>query len=259
MRHVFSMHLLRRHSADFEVCNTCGYLRAKQPFWLDEAYSSAIAAADTGIVMRNLAIAGKVAAVLYWIFKERGSGRYMDAAGGYGLLTRIMRDFGFDFYWKDKYCHNLVAAGFEYQSSVGDCVAVTAMEVLEHVTDPIAFVQETLSSANSQTLIFSTELYEGAPPPPGSWWYYTPETGQHISFYQRRTLEAIGRKIGLKFYSAGGIHILSKSKFDERQLRFSTCRVSSILTPWWTRHTLGAKTIPDHEHLLLNSVQAPSK
>ena len=257
MRHVFSTLVLRRHSADFEVCNTCGYLRVHEPYWLDEAYSSAIAPADTGLVMRNFAIAGKVAAVLYWVFQERGAGRYMDAAGGYGLLTRLMRDFGFEFYWKDKYCLNLVAPGFEYHAALGDCDAVTAMEVLEHVTDPISFVQETLASANTQTLIFTTELYEGDPPQPGSWWYYTFETGQHISFYQRRTLETIGRKIGLNLYSAGGIHILSKAKVDARLLGVVTSRISSMLSPWWTRRVLGSKTITDHESILLKSIEMP--
>lgn len=254
MRHVFSALVLRKHSADFEVCNACGYLRAHEPFWLDEAYSSAIATADTGIVMRNLAIAGKVAAVLYWVFRERGAGRYLDAAGGYGLLTRLMRDFGFDFYWKDRYCRNLVAPGFEYHASLGDCAAVTAMEVLEHVSDPIAFVQETLASANAQTFIFTTELYEGDPPQPDSWWYYTFETGQHISFYQRRTLATIARKIGLNLYSAGGVHIMSKTRVDERLLRILTSRVSSVLAPWWTRKILGSKTVSDHQSMLLKSI-----
>lgn len=259
MRHVFSALVLRKHSANFEVCDNCGYLRAHEPYWLDEAYSSAIAAADTGIVMRNLAIAGKLAAVLYWVFRERGDGRYVDAAGGYGLLTRLMRDFGFDFYWKDSYCLNLVAPGFEYHAALGDCVAVTAMEVLEHVTDPIAFVQETLASANSQTLIFTTELYEGDAPQPDSWWYYTFETGQHISFYQRRTLAAIAQKLDLNLYSAGGVHILSKANVDERLLRVLTSRVSSVLAPWWTRKILGPKTISDHQSILLKSIEVPSQ
>ncbi len=259
MHHAFSAVVLRRHAVDYEVCHSCGYLRAHEPFWLEEAYSSAIATADTGIVLRNFAIAGKVAAILYWALKERGAGRYMDAAGGYGLLTRLMRDFGFDFYWRDKYCLNLVAPGFEYNEHVGDCVAVTAMEVLEHVSDPIAFVQETLASAKAQTLIFSTELYEGDPPQPDSWWYYAFETGQHISFYQRRTLMEIGKQLGLHFYSAGGIHILSKTVVNEILLRVLTSKISSILSPWWIRKIVGSKTIPDHEKILAESASASSE
>ena len=47
---------LGKHPAQYEVCNACGFLRAHEPHWLDEAYSSAIAAADTGLVMRNIGI-----------------------------------------------------------------------------------------------------------------------------------------------------------------------------------------------------------
>lgn len=116
--------------------------------------------------MRNVSLASKVAGVLYGVMGERGEGQYLDAAGGYGMLVRLMRDLGFDFYWKDKYCDNLIARGFEYRPDLGPCRAVTAMEVLEHLSDPVAFVEEVLAAAGAQTLLFTTELYEGAPPRP---------------------------------------------------------------------------------------------
>lgn len=250
MRPAFSAKVLSKHHADYEVCDTCGFLRARAPHWLDEAYTSAIAAADTGLVMRNISIAGKLSAILYWGFKERGAGKYVDAAGGYGMLTRLMRDFGFNFYWKDKYCANLVAPGFEYIEELGACTAVTAMEVMEHLTDPLAFVQDTLAAAKAQTLIFTTELYEGEPPGPEDWWYYSLGTGQHIAFYQRRTLEMLGNKLGLRFASAGGVHILSKESIDETRLRFLTGRWVTLLAPWWIRRKLGSKTFSDHKSIL---------
>ena len=83
-----------------------------------------------------------------------------------------MRDLGFDFYWADKHCDNLLAPGFEYSQAQGACRVVTAMEVLEHLTDPVDFVEETLTFSCAQTLLFTTELYEGPPPLPGAWWYY---------------------------------------------------------------------------------------
>lgn len=67
MKHCFSAQVLGKYQADYEVCDQCGYLRAHDPHWLDEAYSSAIAAADTGLVMRNLAVASKLTGVLYWV------------------------------------------------------------------------------------------------------------------------------------------------------------------------------------------------
>ena len=250
MRPAFTAQVLSKYQADYEVCDSCGFLRVDKPHWLEEAYSSAIAAADTGLVMRNISIACKVAAVLYWGMNERGAGRYLDAAGGYGMLTRLMRDLGFDFYWKDKYCANLMVPGFAYKESLGNCLAVTAMEVLEHLTDPVEFVKETLAEANAQAIIFTTELYEGQPPHPDAWWYYAFPTGQHIGFYQRRTLEALGARLGLSLSSANGLHILSKVPVNERLLKLLTNRWVSRLGPWWIRRRLGSKTMSDHELML---------
>lgn len=246
----FTAQVLGKYPAQYEVCHECGYLRAHEPQWLEEAYSSAIAAADTGLVMRNFSVACKLAGVLYWVLDGRGEGRYLDAAGGYGMLTRLMRDFGFDFYWADKYCNNLLVPGFEYNETIGPCSAVTAIEVFEHLTDPAAFIEETLAFSGAQTLVFTTELYEGSPPQPGDWWYYAFATGQHIGFFQRRTLETLGVRLGLQFSSANGIHIFSKAAVNERQLRAVTGRLASRIAPWWIRRRLGSKTMNDHQMML---------
>lgn len=250
MKHCFSAQVLCKYQADYEVCDQCGYLRAHDPHWLNEAYSSAIAAADTGLVMRNLAVSSKLAGVLYWLMGERGKGLYLDAAGGYGMLTRLMRDFGFDFYWADKYCTNQLVPGFEYKPEQGPCNAVTAIEVFEHLTDPAAFIKETLAFSGARTLIFTTELYVGDPPAPESWWYYAFATGQHIGFFQRRTLETLGKKLGLHFSSANGMHIFSDRRINESMLRIATGRWVSRVAPWWIRRRLGSKTLSDHELML---------
>lgn len=250
MKPLFSMMVLNKYKASYEVCNICGFLRAHEPYWLDEAYSSAIAAADTGLVARNISIASKLAGALYWSLGERGEGRYLDTAGGYGLLTRLMRDMGFDFYWADKYCDNLIAPGFEYIPERGPCRAVTAIEVMEHLVDPAAFIQETLTIPGVQALLFTTELYEGTPPRPEDWWYYAFETGQHIAFFQRKTLEMLGNRLDLKFASANGIHIFSKTVVDENLLKFATGRWSCRLSPWWIRRRLGSKMMSDHRLML---------
>lgn len=253
MEASFTAQVLGKYLAQYEICNKCGYLRAHKPHWLEESYSSAIAAADTGLVMRNFSVACKLAGVFYWVLGERGQGRYLDAAGGYGMLTRLMRDLGFDFYWADKYCSNHLVPGFEYNPAIGSCSAVTAVEVFEHLTDPAAFIKETLDFSGAQTLVFTTELYEGAPPQPDAWWYYAFATGQHIGFFQRRTLETLGAKLGLQFASANGIHILSKNTVNERLLSAVTGRWASRIAPWWIRRRLGSKTMSDHQ-LMLRSI-----
>lgn len=253
MAHSFNAKVLGKYDVNYEVCGECGYLRAAEPHWLDEAYTRAIAAADTGLVMRNLSIAYKLSGVLHWVIKVEGGGRYLDAAGGYGMLTRLMRDLGFDFYWADKYCENFIAPGFEYSQETGPCTAVTAMEVLEHVTDPLAFIEESMAMADAEVFIFTTELYDGLPPAPDSWWYYAFGTGQHIGFFQRRTLEILGNKLGLSFASANGIHILSKTAVNEQLLRLVTGRLVSRIMPWWLRRRRGSKTMSDH-YLMLQRI-----
>lgn len=253
MEPCFTAQVLGKYSAQYEVCNACGFLRVHEPHWLDEAYSTAIAAADTGLVTRNLALASKLCGVLYWGLGGRSKERYLDAAGGYGMLTRMMRDIGFDYFWADKYCDNLIAPGFEFRPEMGPCHAVTAMEVLEHLVDPVAFIEETLAASGAQTLVFSTELYEGHPPSPDHWWYYSLATGQHIGFFQRRTLEAIGARLGLNYSSANGLHILSKTAINERLLFLVTCRWATFLAPRWIRRRLGSRTMSDH-HLMLDKI-----
>lgn len=252
LKFSFEARVLGRHPAQFHVCDGCGYLCAPEPYWLEEAYSSAIAAADTGLVTRNFSVACRLAGVLYWVAGgcRRKAPRYLDIAGGYGMLTRLMRDFGFDFYWSDKYCNNLLAPGFEYSRDVGTCDAVTAIEVFEHLTDPVAFVKEALALSGAQTLIFTTELYEGPSPQPESWWYYSFATGQHIGFFQRRTLETLGASLGLRFYTSNGIHVLSSVPLNAIVLRAVTSRWLRFILPWWVRYRLGSKTQSDHQRML---------
>jgi hypothetical protein len=246
MKFVFTASVLKKYTGKYDVCNACGFLRVREPNWLEEAYSSAIVAADTGLVERNILLARKVAGFLYWVNGDRGDGLYLDAAGGYGLFTRLMRDIGFNFYWADKYCTNVIAPGFEYSPDQGTCKAVTAIEVLEHLVDPVAFIHDTMSTSGAQTLLFTTELYKGAPPHPVDWWYYTFETGQHIGFFQRRTLETLGRRLGLNFSSANGLHLFSTTPVNKNLLKFATGWWSSRLSPWWIRRRLGSKAMGDH-------------
>ena len=248
MTNAFSAVVLERHEAHYDYCEACGFLRVRNPHWIDEAYSSAIAISDTGLVLRNIDIAKKLTSVLFFLLGERGQGRYLDAAGGYGLLVRLMRDYGFDFYWSDKYCENLLARGFEYTSELGECAAVTAVEIMEHVEDPTAFVQDAMKMAQSNTFLFTTALFEGSPPP-RDWWYYSFETGQHISLYQRRTLETIARTLGLSLVSGGGLHMFSKTHVSETAFRALAGRLSAPSSSF-ARRRLGTLAMQDHKQMV---------
>lgn len=246
LRSCFTQVILGKYSAQYAVCDFCGFLGVQEPFWLDEAYSDAIADSDTGIVMRNFSTAAKLTNILYFSFGFRGGEKFLDAAGGYGILTRLMRDFGFDFYWSDKFCKNLVAGGFTYTPEIGKCQAVTAIEVLEHLQDPKGFISDAIHSVGASAFIFSTELYSGTPPDPQSWWYYASDSGQHIGFFQAKTLKTIARDLDLNFCSAAGIHILSKKRLNKFFLYLVTTRLALLVLPWAVRSLKGSKTIQDH-------------
>lgn len=247
VRQIFIHAILGKYECAYFYCDACGFLQTEKPYWLDEAYSSAIADADTGLVQRNVYLSKVLASLLFFLFDRQG--KYLDVAGGYGLLTRLMRDVGFNFFWSDKYCVNLFARGFEGEAGSA-YTAVTAFEVMEHLHDPVGFITETMSNAKNRTIIFSTELFADEPPKPDAWWYYTFETGQHISFYQKRTLQAIANKLGLNFYSSDGIHMLTDKKINQLEYRLLTyskvCRVLS----WILGRFMAPRIMKDHLYIM---------
>jgi len=243
MRPAFRHTILQKYDVQYSQCQTCGFLQTETPFWLEEAYSNAIAAADTGLMQRNLQLARASSVVLWRLF--RGKGRFLDAAGGYGIFTRLMRDVGFDYYWSDSHAENLVARGFQATPDDGPYSAISAFEVLEHVLDPLAFLAD-LVATGAKTILISTELFSGEFPDPEQWWYYAFETGQHISFYRRTTLAAIGEKLGLTLHSAGNIHMWTDRQVSALQFRLMTHPKSAALLSWIPRSRLKSRVWSDH-------------
>ena len=246
---IFKAKLLQKYEVDYFYCKNCGFLQTEQPYWLEEAYHSAIASTDTGLVGRNVAISKKLACILYYVFEK--DSQYLDVAGGYGLLTRLMRDVGFDFYWSDLYCQNIMARGFEASKANNSFSAVTAFEVLEHTYDPIDFISNSISEMECKTFIFSTQLFNGIPPAPSNWWYYAHETGQHISFFQHKTLAFIADKMSLKLYSSGsnGLHILTQKPINDRLFSFLSGRFSKFIYEYVKRQ-MSSKLFTDRDLIL---------
>jgi len=250
MKHEFSEKILFKHLVNYYCCPNCQLLQTEKPYWLTEAYEDAIVDADTGLIGRNLALAKKVASIIYFQLNKKNK-KFLDYAGGYGMFTRMMRDYGFDFYWSDPYCKNILSKGFECNENTGQVALVTAFEVIEHVHEPIPFIEECLKKYDVDTIIFSTFLYDGVTPD-RNWWYYIFNSGQHITFYTKKTLEVIASKLGLYFITANGIHMFSKKPINPIVFRLLTGRLSNLFSIF-IRLTMHSLTMDDH--LLLISIQ----
>jgi hypothetical protein len=177
----------------------------EEPFWLEEAYNNPINLSDTGMLARGLYLAELTSLIIYFFFDKNA--KYIDYAGGYGLLTRRMRDIGFDFYWNDRYSTNLLARGFEYSADIGHVELITSFESLEHFDRPLDEIEKMLSI--TKNLIFSTELLPDPVPAPHEWHYFATQHGQHISFYSLQTLQYIASKYNLNIYAYESLFILT--------------------------------------------------
>ncbi|MET0328551.1 MAG: class I SAM-dependent methyltransferase [Luteimonas sp.] len=206
--------VLGKHLAEYRRCRRCGYVSVVDPHWLEEAYSIAITALDTGIVERNLWLADATCALLRWSFPEVRTA--IDYGGGTGLLARLMRDRGHDFHWHDAYSPNLLARGFDAgQDEAFDLL--TAFELIEHLPDPWPVLEQFRKRAPRWLL--STELLPEAPRLE-QWWYFAPETGQHIGFFSRAALEVVAERVRMRLSSNDrNLHVLSERAVDERFLR----------------------------------------
>ena len=51
--------VLGRYEVDYFQCSNCGFVQTEDPYWLEEAYSDAIASSDVGLVFRNTMLSQK--------------------------------------------------------------------------------------------------------------------------------------------------------------------------------------------------------
>ena len=173
--------VLGKYLSVYVVCKGCGFLTVENTFFVSEAYDGNVCIDDAGVLGRNIQLADVVEKIVVDNFDKKG--KFLDYAGGCGILVRLMRDKGFDFYLYDPITTNIFARGFEFLFS--DRVdLITCFEGFEHFIEPLKELEKMLSV--SESILFSTELLPDDVvnyPSLKDWWYYDLKNGQHISFY----------------------------------------------------------------------------
>jgi len=197
--------ILQKHNISYYQCPNCLLIQTEEPYWLQEAYGNVITKLDIGIISRNLFLKEQIPLIIDAFFPE--SKIMVDYGGGYGLFVRMMRDMGYNFYRQDIYCENLFAKYFDVSDiDILKFDILTAFEVFEHLALPLPEIEKMF--ALSDNIIFTTEIAHEDISDFKAWWYVSPMTGQHISFYNIKTLQFIADKFGKHFYSNGhNIHL----------------------------------------------------
>ena len=207
---AFTAKVMTKYDVQYFQCPECNFIQTEEPHWLEEAYSTPINVMDTGIMQRNISQSGLAASLICTFFDRRG--RFVDHGGGYGIMTRMMRDLGLDYYWFDPYAENLMARGFEYEQGM-KVELMTSFETFEHFSRPMDEIEKLF--AISPNLLFSTDLLPE--PLPRDWWYFGFEHGQHISFYSEEAMRRIAGRFGKRYHHLGSMHLLTDLDLNARK------------------------------------------
>lgn len=204
--------VMGRYEATYHRCPCCGLVALRETPWLEEAYASPIHDTDVGLLRRARRYSTIASAVI--AFEGLRGGRFLDWAGGYGVLTQVMRDRGHDFWHHDAYARPVFARDFQ-DSGEGRLAMVTAFEVMEHLAEP----RDELAKVAERTdlLLFTTELLPDEPPHVGQWWYYLPEVGQHITLHTPSSLQHVGEALGYRLTTnRRNWHLFHRGDLDPR-------------------------------------------
>jgi SAM-dependent methyltransferase len=199
------LQVLGRHDADYHECVACGCLQIPEPHWLDEAYQSEGRPReinpDGGRFIRNFSAYIYLRALHHaGFFGPKPS--VLDYGGGSGILAAMLRGAGFPCRQYDPFCplpmlEPELAYADAAQIPAHDFAAITALEVFEHLVDPIGTIRQLAGFLKPNgTLVISTGLYDRRKHGP-DWPYPSRPAGQHVTFYTRRSLAVLGEAADL--------------------------------------------------------------
>lgn len=181
-------------SGEYHSCTSCKFIYAQNPSWLEGSFTDALNSLDIGSVDRCNIVADFVEVLANSL--KIDNPQVLDWGGGYGLLTRILRDRGIRCAHHDPYTEPLFAENIALQPDARFDLIVLS-EVMLHMTDPISTLTELLKL--SDNIMFTAVI---APPDvTPDWWYFMPDTGQHVAIFSQQTIPELGVALKVKTLS----------------------------------------------------------
>ena len=200
----FTEKILNKLDIKFYECIKCNSLLTEEPFWLNEAYKDWITEYDTGLFSR----VEKSSLISLIICKMFNLKNVLDIGGGDGLFCRIMRDHFINCFSQDKFAKNIYAQHFE-KPKFDNPDLLTSFEVIEHFSHPSKEFNNMLK-LNPKMVLLTTTIYKDQDK---TWNYLELNTGQHIFFYSKKSLELISEKYNYNvlFLESGFTLLVSKN------------------------------------------------
>lgn len=211
---IFTETVLGKHRVAYFRCAACGSVQTETPYWLDEAYKSALAHVDTDAARRS--VDNRVRVALYRKLFARKGGKMLDFGGGFGLLCRLLRDWGIDCVFMDRYAAPGFAEPFRVETIAEDTYdIITGFEILEHLPDPGEALTPVFE-AGADHLLFSTELVAADAGP--DWHYFAFDQGQHVFFYSAEAMTGLAERHGYRYRNFGDFHAFSRAPLGRARL-----------------------------------------
>jgi hypothetical protein len=242
----FSKLILGKHQVSYFKCGNCGHVQTEQPYWLADAYREPAWKIDVGMADRCVWTAQTTVALGRKLEIDANEA-CLDWGAGTGLFVRLCRDHGMNYFYSDRYAQNIFASGFEAEPSANNWTLISAFEVAEHLPNPMEDFGEVLK-LQPKYVLFSTLLYDGQG---ADWWYFT-NTGQHVAFYTRRSLEVIGEKFGYQLASNDcDLHLFSRERMKDSVLDWARKHREKESAKY--RKKFGSRILPDFEKMQIKS------
>lgn len=213
---AFEALILGKHPVNFYGCKNCGLVFCENIHWKDEAADKK--AFEKNVLKRNIHLWQLSANIISAFFDTKG--KFLDLSPDKGILCRLMRDSGFNFYFSGSGNgnidgavapgENIFAKGFEAREE-DDFELICAFNRFEKAEFVLFELEKMLGL--SKNILFNAKLLGKKLPGAGNNDFWEFDRGENVTFYSKKTLKFLAKKYRLKLYSHKNIHLLTQKRF----------------------------------------------